>query len=258
MKILKFFIYLIVFIFSLFVGFSKGTEHNYSLPMNVIAAEKSTNTQLESQVEQQEPSVPSSAPTMDVARSNNLLIIGVDQVTDPIVQLQGVWLVVYHRDNPNLNIIPIFPTITKDDLMRDYTLSGNFSLDDTGKPSEAFLNSLREREILWHNYVLLDERALNAITELLEMPRASDEGYLHSWQDDPKASINGQLALFDQLCKTITQRPQIDDISPFIMNRTPYLTTDVPVHQIIMDWRLINTYGESLRCEFPTLTAHQE
>ena len=142
--------------------------------------------------------------------------------------------------------------------MRDYDFTRNFSLDEGSLPSEEFLDSLRGRDILWHNYVLLDETALNEITELLEMPRASDEGYLHTWQDDPKASLDGQLALFDQLCKTFTQRPEIDDISPFIIGRTPHLTTDVPVHQIIMDWRLLNTYGESLRCEFPTLSAHQE
>jgi len=194
---------------------------------------------------------------MDVAQNRNLLIIGVNQVTDPIVHLESVWMLIYHRDNPNIEIIPIFPTMSGEDLMRDYTLAANFYFEE-GVPSEDFWNALRDRDILWHNFVLLDESALNAITDLLELSRARESGFLYSWQDDPDISLNGQLALFAQLCQSFAQHEFPEDISPFINNLTPYLTTDVPVEEISADWRLLRIYGENLRCEFPTLTASQE
>lgn len=258
MKILKFFVYLLVFVFSLFAGFSLGTEHNLPLPEIAIAAEQSSEQhsqdQTETQSEPQVPDVPDSPPTMDIARSNNLLVIGVNDILKKEDLLEAVWLVVFHRDDPKVDIIPIFPSITEGGLMRDYDLMRRFFIDDEGMPNDEFLDTLHDRDILWHNYLLFDEKALNEITDLFELPKARDEGYLHNWENDPKESFNGQLALFDKLCKTFPYHSKIDDISSFIMTWSPHLSTDVPVHQIINDWRLLNAYGESLRCEFPTLS----
>ncbi|MBC8496019.1 MAG: hypothetical protein H8D37_00015 [Chloroflexi bacterium] len=263
MKILRLFTFLLIFIFFTIQGFSFGTTGKGFATLKEASAAAAINdapepVAAEPVTEADVSHAPPTTPTLDVIQHENILIIGVDQVTDPVVNLEAVWMLIYHRDTPVVEIIPIFPTITGDDLMRDYEIAGNFKLTPEGAPGEDFLNTLKSRDILWHNYVLLDERALNAITELMEVPRGRDNGHLHHWDDDSQASINGQLALFDQVCKSFAQRELVEDIFLFISDQSPFLSTDVPVEQIVADWRLLRVYGENLRCEFPTLTVPQE
>jgi len=250
MNTLRYLTFFLIFAFSSLGGFTFGAEQGFA-PSGRTDAKQPV-------VEEEVPQVPPSTPTLDILQHRNILFIGVDQVTNPVVQLEAVWLLFFHRDNPQIEIIPIFPTVAGDDLMRDYELAVNFELTTEGAPSNNFWNTLQRREILWHNYVLLDERALNAITDLLEIPRGRDQSYLQHWDDNAGASIHGQLALFDQACKSFAQHELVEDISPFLNNLTPFLSTDIPVNEIFTDWRLLNIYGENLRCDFPTLTALQD
>ncbi len=251
MKILQSSTFLLIFIFSSITGFSWGSDREAPVPENLPTEEEFV-------VEPKAPEVPASASTMDVVQNRNLLIVGVDQLTNDDIKLEGVWMLIYHRDNPTIEIIPIFPTMAGTDLMRDYTLAANFSFDEEGSLSEGFWNTLRERDILWHNYVLLDESALNTITDMLELTSAHDQGFLHTWQDDPDSSLNGQLTMFAQMCESFAQREHFEDIVSFIGELSPHLATDVSPEQVVSDWRLLRIYGENLRCEFPTLSVPQE
>ncbi len=250
MKILRLSTFLVILVLSTIHGFSLGASQGFDL-LDGITAE---GPFVEDVLAEPLPST----PTMDILPHRNILIIGVDQVTDPVVLLEGVWLLIFHRDTPEIEIIPIFPTISGDDPLQDHKLAGHFKLNSEGGPDEDFLDILREREILWHNYVLLDERALNAITDRMELPRARTSEYLQHWNDDALVSLTGQIALFDQLCQSFAQREHSKSISSFINNLAPFLVTDVPPEEIADDWRLLRTYGENLRCVFPTLTAPQD
>jgi len=298
MKKSRYFVFSLIFVSSMISGFSMGAEKELALPafptiptFSIEAAEPALIAGLAESIPQVDlSSAPSSNPTLDVAQVRNILVIGVNQVTDPVVQLEAVWMLFFHRDTPVVQLIPVFPSFPGDDqnqentlsesfnnvpkgetdaalwedlqksdiLVRDYELAVNFKLNSEGEPDEAFWNALKRRDILWHNYVLIDERVLNAITELMDLTRPRDNDYLHHWDDDAQASINGQLAFFAQVCESFAQRELVDDISPFISNLAPFLSTDIPPEQIVDDWRLLKIYGENLRCDFPTLTVSQD
>ena len=259
MKILRLFTFLLIFLFFAIQGFSFGTTgQGFAVFKEVSIAAAAINAAPEPVADADVSHAPPTAPTLDVIQHKNMLIIGVDQVTDPVVNLEAVWMLIYHRDTPVVEIIPIFPTLTGDDLMRDYEIAGNFKLTPEGAPGEEFLNILKSRDILWHNYVILDERALNAITELMGVPRGRDSDHLHHWGDDSRASINGQLALFDQVCKNFAQHQPDEDIFLFLSDLAPFLSTDVQIEAVVNDWQLLKIYGDNLRCEFPTLTAPQD
>ncbi len=251
MKILQSSTFLLIFIFSSITGFSWGSDREVSVPEKKPIKEEIV-------VEPKAPDVAASAPTIDVVQNRNLLIIGVDQLTNDDSKLEGVWMLIFHRDNPTIKIIPIFPTFSGTDLMRDYTLAANFSFNEEGSLSEGFWNTLQDRDILWHNFVLLDESALNTITDKFGLTRAHDQGFLHSWQDDPDSSLNGQLTMFAQMCESFAQGEIFEDIVSFLGELNPHLATDVPPEQVVSDWRLLRIYGENLRCEFPTLSVPQE
>lgn len=237
MKVFRLLIFALVFTLCLFAGYNLGTKwHQDEGSVTLIT-----------------PS-PRVIDSVGFGNQRNILIIGIDEISYPNPSLEGLWLLIYYRDNPRIDLIPIFPSILEDNFLRDQTLAGSFSVSSNGEPTEAFWDNLRIREILWHNYMLFDENALNAVTELVGLPTARENGYLISWKLDTKDALQNQSRLLSVICNQIQFRDFFDDISPFINQLTPHLITNISIDQINSDWRLLLAYGENLHCEFPTLS----
>jgi len=115
MKILRLFTFLLIFLFFTIQGFSFGTTGKGFAALKEASAAAAINdapepVAPEPVTEADVSHAPPTTPTLDVIQHENILIIGVDQVTDPVVNLEAVWMLIYHRDTPVVEIIPIFPT----------------------------------------------------------------------------------------------------------------------------------------------------
>jgi len=95
------------------------------------------------------------------------LIILVDDQEALTPLLEGVWL---HRSTDNgagAMFFPIFPSQAEDGLDRDVNLRGAFWLEDSNQPSQQFLTILSDRNLSWHQLLMLDHSVLSEIGLIL-------------------------------------------------------------------------------------------
>jgi hypothetical protein len=237
MKVFRWLIFILIFTLCLIAGFNLGSIW-----------------QQDSEEVTQIANTPHVFDSPDTGNQHNILIIGIDQINNPKPSIHGLWLLIYYRDTPQIDLIPIFPSIQEGEILQDQTLAGSFAISSSGDIQQKFWEHLQWRNILWHNYVLLDENALNEITRLVQLPNARDSGLLVSWEQDSIAAVTNQSRLLDAVCHRFEPWNLPEDITPMVTQLTPHLMTDISSDQIIADWRLMLSFGEKLHCEFPTLT----
>ena len=237
MKVLRLIILILVFSLCLFAGFKLGSKFNLNDEEIVFPA----NT-------------PSIIEPLGGENQQNILIIGVDQLNSSLTQIEGLWLLIYYRDTPQIDLIPIFPSIREEDILKNQALAGNFSISQNGEPNQSFWQYLQSRDILWHNNVLLDEIALYAITDLVGLSRSSNDGQMISWVQDTTAALKSQSLLLSEVCQSFGSSNVPGEITNIVASLTPHLTSDLSFDQITSEWRLLLTYGNQLNCKFPTLT----
>jgi len=95
------------------------------------------------------------------------LIILIDDLETLSPLLEGVWL---HRSTDGgagAMFFPIFPSQAEDGLERDINLRGAFWLEESSHPSQQFLTILSDRNLFWHQILLLDHSVLNEIGMIL-------------------------------------------------------------------------------------------
>ena len=95
------------------------------------------------------------------------LIILIDDLEALNPLLEGIWL---HRSTDagvGAMFFPIFPSQADDGLERDLNLRGAFWLEDNNQPSQQFLTILSDRNLSWHQVLMLDHAVLNEIGLIL-------------------------------------------------------------------------------------------
>jgi len=95
------------------------------------------------------------------------LIILVDDLETLNPLLEGVWL---HRSTDNgagAMFFPIFPSQADDGLSRDLNLRGAFWLEESNQPSQQFLTILSDRNLSWHQLLMLDHSVLSEMGLIL-------------------------------------------------------------------------------------------
>jgi hypothetical protein len=96
------------------------------------------------------------------------LIILVDDLAALNPTLNGVWLSRSSDAGQASLFFPIFPSQADDGDQRDINLRGAFWLEDANQPSQQFQTILRDRNLVWHQVILLDSFALEEIGLILE------------------------------------------------------------------------------------------
>jgi hypothetical protein len=88
------------------------------------------------------------------------LIILVDDLGALNPVLDGVWLSRSSDGGRGSLFFPIFPSQAEDGDQRDLNLRGAFWLEESRQPSQQFQSILRDRNLVWHQVILLDRYAL--------------------------------------------------------------------------------------------------
>jgi hypothetical protein len=105
-------------------------------------------------------------PTAAVADPFMLLIL-VDDLLALNPVLEGVWLSRSTDQGAGMLFFPIFPSQAEDGAQRDLNLRGAFWLEESSAPSEEFQTILEDRNLTWHQVLLLDQTALSEINLIL-------------------------------------------------------------------------------------------
>lgn len=91
------------------------------------------------------------------------LIILIDDMEALNPLLEGVWLHRATDGGVGAMFFPIFPSQADDGLERDLNLRGAFWLEDNKQPSQQSLTILSDRNLYWHQVLMLDHAVLNDI-----------------------------------------------------------------------------------------------
>jgi len=95
------------------------------------------------------------------------LIILVDDLMALNPTLHGVWLSRSTDGGAGALFFPIFPSQAEDGAQRDLNLRGAFWLEEDFLPSQEFQTILRDRNLSWHQILLIDQSALLEINQIL-------------------------------------------------------------------------------------------
>ena len=200
----------------------------------------------------------------------NLLIVGVDDLSKPQPNLEGIWLVLYLPDMPLVTLMPIFPTVSAQagslQFTADAELSSSFKLTSGGSPHPVFLKKLEEKGLWWTNFAVLDGTALEGLlhftggpnsgsgSEMKRDPAASEEAARPDLTNEPQAALLFQAQTIQELCHSGNPNFSASQVAEFIGSLEGHLTTDISSDQVINVLKSMLLFGGTFICEFPSLT----
>ncbi len=184
------------------------------------------------------------------------LIILVDDLLALNPTLEGVWLSRSTDEGAGRLFFPIFPSQAEDGAQRDLNLRGAFWLEDSLVFSDQFQTILKDRNLSWHQVIILDQTALSEINLILaELSSAYRplnpvglSGLIYSVENRILVQSNQALFIHD-LCdqlplpahNTLAQRA-LEGFTNHL-----YFSGAAPV-EIVDSWR------DTTYCLFPTLS----
>jgi len=104
----------------------------------------------------------------DTGEEPFLLLIQVDDLQGEASVLESVWLLGYGGQDGDLLFFPLLPSQAGDGKERDQDLKAAFQFQDGGRPPSSFFNLLRDRNLDWSGYLLIDQKGLALISRSLE------------------------------------------------------------------------------------------
>jgi hypothetical protein len=199
-----------------------------------------------------------------------LLVIGVDRLgpasSRPAARLESLWLVVYFPGQVPITLLPLYPQALGNESPVDPGLPDAFSLTRSGAPSPVFLERLRQEQVWWDGYVLLDETAMVALLDFLggvSLDGQALDGALalgsipRSWVD-PASALQGQMQVLRAACRQVSAGlSQELDMAGLLSRVDAHMRTDVDLAQAVNDWLALAGSGELAQfargqgCEFP-------
>jgi hypothetical protein len=204
-------------------------------------------------------------PTVQKAASNgqrNVLLVGVDRLDAAQPRLEGIWLVAYLPPTPRLTILPLYPASLSGGAPEDTRLESLFRLLPGGAPDPAFLSALQEKDLWWNNYAVVESSLLGQLADLaggVSLGEGEMDGQAllaslpHAW-DNPKKALRAQAKAMQALCgEAGAVIPHLDanQVYPMVASR---IASDLNAGQILKSWQDLQKSGDSLSCEFPTLS----
>ena len=201
-----------------------------------------------------------------VMRQNNILLIGVDDLTAAFPRLESAWLVLYLAQTPHLTLMPIYPEKTSRNgktAPHRADLAELFQSDPQGLPGPKFFSELKARGLWWSGYIIVDRKSLAVVIDLVGRlaeqrgEEALSPGILNSvpftWKD-PQGAYEGQAQIAQQLCSaaahlTLDQINEIDDI--FLLFSSQILS-DIKREGAAAELVGMLAQGSGITCEFPS------
>ena len=184
------------------------------------------------------------------------LIVLVDDLGALNPLLEGVWLSRAGDGSGSRLFFPLFPSQAEDGVQRDLNLRGAFWFDEPGLISSQFQTILTDRNLVWHQILLLDYSSLAEIGQILkELSPAYQPlnsiglaGLSYSVENRLIVQSN-QAAFILELCGQLPLPPQNELMQRFLEGFAGHIlvrgTAPLAFYQ---------SWSSTAFCYFPTLT----
>ena len=198
-------------------------------------------------------------------RQRNILLIGIDSFQAEEPRLEGIWMILYLRDLPHFMLVPVYPSQLQGEhnsVVVDQNLAHLFTLQDGQTPGNLFLQALRNKELWWDGYMILDKSALS---EIVALTSTEDEETLRSQQlsvsnipdidEAPGRALLGQAQLAQELCQNSGKALASDSnrLPSLIAKASTHIRTDLDLREIADEVNSALRFGGGISCEFPSL-----
>lgn len=193
----------------------------------------------------------------------NILLIGVDDLSAAKPGLENAWLVLHLQNSPQITLLPIYPdTSTRQAAEETIAMAELFKLNQDHQPDPDFIRLLKARDIWWSNFVVLDREAMASIVEfvggeamtghvsgpdaVMKIPLAA----VH-----PDVALLSQARLAQELCQGTKKIPADRNISSLIALIPDHVAANLDLDEVKSTWSRFFEHGNGFTCEFPTLSS---
>jgi hypothetical protein len=224
----------------------KHAAHNVLQPKNTLPEDSTT-----------------SQPAL--SRQRNILLIGIDSFQAEEPRLEGVWMIFYMRDFPHFMLVPIYPNQFQNmhsSAVVDQNLAHLFRMDEGQIPNSIFLQALKDKELWWDGYIILDRSALSEVVALVstedESTRQSQQlsvSNIPDVEEAPERALLGQAELAQELCRNSSWvlASNSNQLSILIARASVHIRTDLNLGEIAGEVKSALRYGGGISCEFPSM-----
>lgn len=282
MKLIRYTITLVVFITSLFIGYRAGDGAGLNFFNQKLREAARLSAAAQSPLAGTiAKSAPASATFLNGQRS--LLIIGTDDLEAASPRLESVWLVLLIPPEPHLTLIPIYPFYPGGAGNQSSHLEKVFGINKTGECLHAcrsisveFLQELREQDIWWSDYLVIDRHSWQTAMDFLSSESASGNAVLTDIQPgsaegldvyfeklsmldgNPREAVVAQADLYQELCwagmRTAASRFDFLSGSAVLLDQlSDRLISSARPQEIVASLKGL-AWSTGLSCEFPTLS----
>jgi hypothetical protein len=189
---------------------------------------------------------PASGSPLPDGVQQNILIIHMDDLDRPSPSLISVWVATYAAyERPFVTFKALYPDPLSS--QRIIPLSIRFALNEDGAPTQSFLNWLRDQNLDWAAYVLIDQQGIIQLTDYLGsgdleriIPRHRDQ-LLQVWEQEAQ--------LMQHLCLRLQSKIPAKAEFPWKDMIPDHLRTDLTFEEAIVLWDQITAEKDALYCE---------
>jgi hypothetical protein len=198
----------------------------------------------------------SAIPTL-ANEQRTILLIVVDHLEED-ASLVAAWTLIYA---PNLRSpiwIPLYPALPTTDLAHADEILAAFHLTSDNRPDPAFLGLLRQNNLAWSGYVVLDGEAILEAMKFFDIatrPHSVAEwlALTSTHQQGHEAALHNQTALLDSICVSAAAQQHSFDLIKLYSRLRKHTQADIDLRLAFSEWKQFFYPGSDLKCQFPAL-----
>ena len=176
---------------------------------------------------------------------HNLVLLIVDQLSDPQPEFQGIWLLITLPHSSKITLVPVFPAQHASE-----TFTKTFTVTKENQPGDDFLQLLTEK-FLWHDYLVIDRTGIAAVFETFD-PVLMDTLNI-DFPGDTRSLLEQQTSLWLGVCDFLPRFEGQDAFTQKYHQVSSHFTTSFNMDDLpLFPWGA-GKEEDKLGCEFPTL-----
>jgi hypothetical protein len=158
-------------------------------------------------------------------------------------------------------LLPIFPLSPKIDYENNKKLEDAFKSQPKSLLNKIFLDELKNRNLWWSDYIILDKIALEMIMDFVGNPnhveRANTIKSILSVRpramQEKEPTYQKQIVIMSYLCRSVNKTDPSRELTPILALMPDHIRTNITPPDLIDWWKNMKSYQGGISCVFPTL-----
>jgi hypothetical protein len=184
-----------------------------------------------------------------------ILLIVVDKLGKD-ANLAAVWTLIYAPTLRSPTWIPIYPALPPANLTYADQLFSTFHLVKGNHPDPAFLDLLRQHNLAWSGYIVLDGEAIletMAYFDIPTRPRNQTEWLtlISVYPQGYEAALHNQIDVLNSICTSAAAQTVNFDLLKLFPRLRKHLQADIDLNLAFSEWEQFFSSENDLKCQFP-------